>query len=150
MAVGGSPVARLGGEIYMASILIIDDDEDIRDALQMVLESAGYEVKVASNGNEAIELQREEPAQLVITDIIMPEKDGVRTIKEMRQESPGLRIIAISGGGGVEPLTYKPGALTTTAYLAAAKEAGADRVFTKPFDRKDLIQAVDDLLGKLH
>ena len=150
MAVGGSPVARLGGEIYMASILIIDDEEDIRDALQMVLESAGYEIKVASNGNEAIELQREEPAQLVITDIIMPEKDGVRTIKEMRQESPGLRIIAISGGGGVEPITYKPGALTTTAYLAAAKEAGADRVFTKPFDRKDLIQAVDDLLGKLH
>ena len=83
----------------MASILIIDDEEDIRDALQMVLERAGYEVRVASNGNEAIEMQREEPAQLVITDIIMPEKDGVNTIKEMRQESPGLRIIAMSGGG---------------------------------------------------
>lgn len=67
----------------------------------------------------------------------------------MRQEYPGLRIIAISGGGGVEPLAYKPGAVTTTAYLAAAKEVGADRVLTKPFDRKDLIQAVDDLLGKL-
>jgi CheY-like chemotaxis protein len=134
----------------MASILIIDDEEDIRDALQMVLERAGYEVKVASNGDEAIELQREQPAQLVITDIIMPEKDGVLTIKEMREEYPGLRIIAISGGGGVEPLAYKPGAITTTAYLAAAKEVGADRVFTKPFDRKDLIQAVADLLGKLH
>ncbi|MGB5536219.1 MAG: response regulator [Thiogranum sp.] len=150
MAAWGLGVARVDGDIDMASILIIDDEEDIRDALQMVLESAGYEVKVASNGNEAIELQREEPAQLVITDIIMPEKDGVRTIKEMRQESPGLRIIAISGGGGVEPLAYKPGAITTTAYLAAAKEVGADRVFAKPFDRKDLIQAVDDLLGKLH
>ena len=125
MAAWGLGVARVDGDIDMASILIIDDEEDIRDALQMVLESAGYEVKVASNG-------------------------GVRTIKEMRQESPGLRIIAISGGGGVEPLAYKPGAITTTAYLAAAKEVGADRVFTKPFDRKDLIQAVDDLLGKLH
>jgi len=134
----------------MASILIIDDEEDIRDALQMVLERAGYEVRVASNGNEAIELQREAPAQLVITDIIMPEKDGVRTIKELSREFPGVRIIAISGGGGVEPLAYKPGAITTTAYLAAAKEVGADRVFAKPFDRKDLIQAVDDLLGKLH
>jgi CheY-like chemotaxis protein len=134
----------------MASILIIDDEEDIRDALQMVLEGIGYEVRVASDGNEAIELQREKPAQLVITDIIMPEKDGVRTIKEMRREFPAVRIIAISGGGGVEPLAYKPGAITTTAYLAAAKEVGADRVFTKPFDRKDLIQAVNGLLGKLH
>jgi len=150
MPVWGSRVARVDGDSYMASILIIDDEEDIRDALQMILERAGYEVRVASNGNEAIKMQREDPAQLVITDIIMPEKDGVRTIKEMRQESPGLRIIAISGGGSVEPVAYKPGAITTTAYLAAAKEVGADRVFTKPFDRQDLIQAVDEMLGKLH
>jgi len=150
MAAWGLGVARVDGEIYMASILIIDDEENIRDSLQMVLERAGYEVRVASDGNEAIELQREKPAQLVITDIKMPEKDGVRTIKEMRREFPAVRIIAISGGGSVEPLAYKPGAITTTAYLAAAKEVGADRVFAKPFDRKNLIQAVDDLLGKLH
>ncbi|NOQ87627.1 MAG: response regulator [Gammaproteobacteria bacterium] len=134
----------------MGSILIIDDEEDIRDALQMVLESAGHDVKVASNGNDAVELQREEPADLIITDIIMPGKDGVDTIKEIRQEFPGIRIIAISGGGGVQPTEYVPEAITTTAYLAAAKEAGADMVFTKPFERKDLIQAVDDLFGKLH
>lgn len=134
----------------MGSILIIDDEEDIRDALQMVLESAGHDVKVASNGNDAVELQREEPADLIITDIIMPGKDGVGTIKEIRQEFPGIRIIAISGGGGVQPTEYVPEAITTTAYLAAAKEAGADMVFTKPFERKDLIQAVDDLFGKLH
>ncbi|MBE9564767.1 MAG: response regulator [Proteobacteria bacterium] len=134
----------------MGSILIIDDEEDIRDALQMVLESVGHEVKVASNGNEAVELQRGEPADLIITDIIMPGKDGVETIKEIRQEFPGIRIIAISGGGGVQPAEYVPEAITTTAYLAAAKEAGADMVFTKPFERKDLIQAVDDLFGQLH
>lgn len=134
----------------MPSILIIDDEENVRDALQMVLERAGYEVRVASDGNEALEVQREQPVQLIITDIIMPEKDGVRTIKEMHQEFPALRIIAISGGVGVEPFAYKPGAITTTAYLAAAKEVGAERVFTKPFDRKDLIQAVNELLGKLH
>ena len=134
----------------MGSILIIDDEEDIRDALQMVLESVGHEVKVASNGNEAVELQRGEPADLIITDVIMPGKDGVETIKEIRQEFPGIRIIAISGGGGVQPTEYVPEAITTTAYLAAAKEAGADMVFTKPFERKDLIQAVDDLFGTLH
>jgi CheY-like chemotaxis protein len=134
----------------MGSILIIDDEEDIRDALQIVLESVGHNVKVASNGNEAIELQRSEPADLIITDVIMPGKNGVDTIKEIRQEFPGVRIIAISGGGGVQPTEYVPEAITTTAYLAAAKEAGADMVFTKPFERKDLIQAVDDLFGTLH
>ena len=134
----------------MGSILIVDDEEDIRDALSMVLESAGYDVKVASNGNEAVELQREQPADLIITDIIMPQKDGVSTIKEIRQEFPGIRIIAISGGGGVQPIEYVPDAITTTAYLAAAKEAGADRVFTKPFERKDLIKAIDELFAKVH
>ncbi len=134
----------------MVSILIIDDEEDIRDALQIVLESVGHNVKVASNGNEAVELQRSEPADLIITDVIMPGKDGVDTIKEIRQEFPGIRIIAISGGGGVQPTEYVPEAITTTAYLAAAKEAGADMVFTKPFERNVLIQAVDDLFGKLH
>jgi len=133
----------------MPSILIIDDEEDIRDALKMVLERAGYEVRVASNGNEGMALQRKDPAHLVITDIIMPIKDGVCTIKEIRQEFPGVRIIAISGGGGVAQVAYQPEAITTTAYLAAAKAAGADRLFTKPFDRNDLIQAVDDLF-KVH
>jgi CheY-like chemotaxis protein len=134
----------------MSNILIIDDDEDIRDAMQLILEGAGHEVRIASNGNEAIELQRSEPADLIITDIIMPEKDGVNTIKEIRQEFPGIRVIAISGGGGLDLLTYKPEAITTSAYLSAAEKAGADLIFTKPFERKDIIQAVDDLLNKKH
>ena len=67
-----------------------------------------------------------------------------------RTRSPGIRIIAISGGGGVQPVEYAPEAITTTAYLAAAKEAGADMVFTKPFERKSLIQAVTELLVNLH
>ena len=134
----------------MRKVLIIDDEEDIRDALQMVLQSAGYHVWTASNGNEGIELQRSNPVDVIITDIIMPEKDGVSTIRELRQEFPGIRIIAISGGGGIDPVTYKPEAIKTSAYLVAAKEAGADRIFTKPFERKDLIQAVDDLLNKIH
>ena len=134
----------------MSRILVVDDEEDIRDALQMILESAGYDVKVASNGIEAIELQHAEPADLIITDIIMPKKDGVTTIKEIRQEFPGIRIIAISGGGGVQPEDYVPDAISTTAFLAAAKEAGADTVFTKPFERKDLIDAVEGLFANVH
>ena len=134
----------------MASILIIDDEEDIRDALKMVLESAGHAVRLAANGNEALALQRKAAADLIITDIIMPEKDGVSTIKEIREEFPGIRVIAISGGGGVQPTEYVPDAITTTAYLAAAKQAGADRVFTKPFERQELIQAVDDLFVNVH
>ena len=134
----------------MASILVIDDEEDVRDVLRMVLESAGYEVNVAANGNDAMELQRRTPSDLIITDIIMPDKDGVTTIKELRQAFPGIRILAISGGGGIDPMTYKPEAITTTAYLAAAKQAGADQIFTKPFERADLLQAVDSLLKNLH
>ena len=134
----------------MGSILIIDDEEDIRDALQMVLESSGYSVKVASDGNEGVELQRKEPAEAIITDIIMPGKDGVSTIKVLREEFPGVKIIAISGGGGVEQAMYKPSAIKTTAYLLAAKEAGADLILSKPFSSQDMVEAVDGLLGKPH
>ena len=134
----------------MGSILVIDDEEDIRDALKLILESAGYDVTVASTGDDALELQRNKPADLIITDIIMPGKDGVTTIKELRHEFPGIRIIAISGGGGIDAMTYKPEAITTTAYLAAAKQAGADQAFTKPFERAELLLAVDNLLKNLH
>jgi len=131
----------------MSSILIVDDEADIRDALKMVLENEGYDVKVASNGNEAIRYQQNAPADIVITDIIMPEKDGINTIKEISNDYPRTRIIAISGGG--DPVGYKPDAISTSAYLAAAKKEGADLVITKPFERDDILQAVADLL-RLH
>ncbi len=134
----------------MASILIIDDEEDIRDVLQMILEGAGHDVRVASNGNAALGLLHDETANLIITDIIMPEKDGVSTITEIRQAFPYIKIIAISGGGGIDPMTYKPEAISTTAYLAAAKQAGADAVITKPFEREELLTAVASLLSDLH
>jgi len=130
----------------MARILIIDDDEDVREAIKDVLEYAGYDVVAAAGGNEAIELHRKQPVQVMITDIIMPEKSGVDTITEFHEHFPEVKIIAISGGGGFGRSAYKPEAIKTTAYLAAAKEAGADQIFAKPFDRKELIQAVEDLL----
>ena len=131
----------------MCSILIVDDEEDIRDAMKMILERAGHHVQIASNGAEAIEFQRREPVDLMIADIIMPEKDGVSTIKDIRQQYPGIKIIAISGGGGIDMSDYKPESIATSAYLAAAKQAGADFVLTKPFERKELIKAVEDLLN---
>jgi CheY-like chemotaxis protein len=130
----------------IARILIVDDDDDVCEAIKDVLEHAGYEVDAVVGGNEAIEFQRKQPAQVIITDIIMPGKHGVDTITEIRAEFPEVRIIAITGGGGFGRSAYKPEAIKTTAYLAAAEEAGADRVFAKPFDRKALIQAVEELL----
>jgi CheY-like chemotaxis protein len=118
--------------------------------MQLVLESSGHEVELASNGDEAISLHRTAPADVIIVDIIMPVKDGVTTVKELWNEFPGIRIIAISGGGNIEPVSYQPEALTTSAYLAAAKKAGADRVLTKPFERSDIVEAIDELLNRIH
>ncbi|MDH3329555.1 MAG: response regulator [Desulfobulbaceae bacterium] len=118
-------------------ILIIDDDEQIRLILQQMMEWAGYEVMAAENGRVAMDIQRETPADLVITDLIMPEQEGLETISRLRKEFKGIKIIAISGGGRIGP----------EAYLPAALEIGADRVFTKPFEFESLLGAVKELLG---
>jgi DNA-binding response OmpR family regulator len=119
-------------------ILIIDDDEQIRIILQQLMEWAGFEVMAAENGRIAMDLQRKEPADLVITDLIMPEQEGLETISTLKRDFPEIRIIAISGGGRIGP----------EAYLPAALELGADRVFTKPFDIKAILEAVEELLSE--
>ena len=133
-------------ECDMAKIIVIDDEEDIRDVLKEVLERAGFEVSVASNSNDGLELLRHEGADLVITDIIMPGTDGVDTVYRIRMEFPKTRVIVISGGGNVTPMEYEPGAIKTEAYLASASLAGADVTLTKPFDRQDILDAVKELL----
>ena len=90
----------------MALILIIDDDDQIRRVLRKTLERDGYDVADAPNGKEGIRLYRENPADLVITDIIMPEKEGIETIRELRRDFPEVKIIAISGGGRIGPDSY--------------------------------------------
>lgn len=82
----------------MARILIIDDNDDLRTVICGVLESAGHEVVQAADGVQGIELQRRSPVDLAITDILMPEKEGVETIRDLAREFPALRIIAMSGG----------------------------------------------------
>jgi DNA-binding response OmpR family regulator len=129
----------------MAKVIIIDDEKDIRIVLKEVLERAGFEVEVASNSNDGMNLLRENGADLVVTDIIMPGKDGVQTVNEIRAEFPGTKVIVISGGGNVAPMEYEPAAIKTSAYLASASVAGADLTLTKPFDRQELVDAVKTL-----
>lgn len=131
----------------MAKIIVIDDEEDVRIVLKQVLERAGYEVSVASGGREGIDMLREEGADVVITDVIMPGIDGVSTVKEIREKFRNTKILVISGGGNVAPMSYEPDAISTTAFLTSAKKAGADRTLTKPFDRQELIETIRELLG---
>jgi CheY-like chemotaxis protein len=121
----------------MAYILIIDDEVEARVTLREILESAGYEVVEASDGLEGIRLYREKPAELIVTDIIMPYKEGLETIRELTAEFPKAKIIAISRGGRLEP----------EPYLKMAERLGANRIFTKPIEREKLLEAVRELLS---
>lgn len=120
----------------MASILIIDDEEQMRTALCSLLEGSGYEVISASDGKEGLKLYHEKPTDLIITDLIMPEKEGIETIMELKRISPDVKIIAISGGGHNDPEDYLP----------LAKQLGAQRTIAKPFGGEELLKAVRELL----
>ena len=130
----------------MANILVVDDEVEVSAAIRRVLERAGYAVTIAHNATEGLGAVARQQADIVITDIIMPKVHGVELIKQLREHHPRVRIIAISGGGSFGPLGYKPEAISTHAYLAAAREAGAEEILTKPFDLTDLIAAVRRLL----
>jgi len=133
-------------EYDMTKIIVIDDEKDIRDVLKIVLEREGFDVSTASNSDDGLELLRNDGADLVITDIIMPGKDGVDTVYTIRMEFPNTKIIVISGGGKVTPMEYEPSAISTSAYLASATAAGADMTLTKPFDRAEILSAVNELM----
>ena len=120
----------------MSRILIIEDDNEVRDYLESVLSRAGYDVVAATNGKDGVELYHAEPADLVITDIIMPEKDGIETIMDLRRNNTSLKVIAISGGGRAEPENY----------LHSARLLGADKTMRKPFTNEEMLEAVEQLL----
>jgi CheY-like chemotaxis protein len=120
----------------MTRILVIDDDSEVRSLLRRILERAGYQVAEASDGREGIKICRSEPVRLVITDIIMPEMEGMEVIMALRREFPAIRVIAISGGARIQP----------HGYLIMAEKLGAHRTFSKPFDRKELLSAVRELM----
>jgi len=120
----------------MPNILIIDDDNQFRTMLRKMVERNGYEVIEASDGKEGIELYRKNPTDLIITDLIMPEKDGIETIQELKKDFPDIKIIAISGGGRLGPQDY----------LHLAKMLGAQRTLTKPIELDELLKAIEELL----
>lgn len=130
----------------MSKVLIIDDETDVRDALELVLSRAGYEVSAVGDGDAGLEASRELLPDVIVTDMIMPKLDGAQLIRQIKAERPRVRVVAISGGGNFGPAAYQPNALKTEAFLAAAKSAGADRVLTKPFESKDIVEAVGSLL----
>lgn len=130
----------------MPTVLIIDDEEDVADAVRHVLERAGFKVTTTNAAADGIAEFERHPADVVITDIIMPRMNGVEVIKAIRRLGLPTGIVAISGGGNFGPYAYKPEAITTTAYLAAAQQAGADAILTKPFDKDDLLAAVRRLV----
>jgi CheY-like chemotaxis protein len=120
----------------MARILVIDDDEQVLDMLYESLTREGYDVLRASNGEQGLRLYRQEPVDLIITDIIMPEKEGIETIIELRKDFPDVKIIAMSGGGRIGKKDY----------LHLAKIFGVQRTFKKPVAREQLLDAIKTLL----
>jgi CheY-like chemotaxis protein len=121
----------------MARILVIDDEELARFTLREMLEAAGHQVVEATNGQEGTVFQRANPCDIVITDMIMPEKEGLETIVELKGDFPDLKIIAISGGGRTRNMDF----------LKLAGEFGADRIIIKPFSEEDLKEGVNACLS---
>jgi len=117
-------------------ILIIDDEDRTRMLIRKILEREGYEVMEASNGKEGIKHYRANPADLVITDIIMPEKEGIETILDLRKDFPDVKVIAMSGGGHEE----------ADSYLKIAKQVGAVETMNKPIKNEDLVRIVKNIL----
>jgi two-component system chemotaxis response regulator CheY len=119
-------------------VLVIDDDSDVRQTTQWLLEDAGFTVSVVTNGQQGLRLQRVRPADVVVTDIYMPDKDGIETIAEFRQRFPHLPIVVISGAAA---------SVGGTSHLFVARELGAHEVLRKPFDPEKLIEAVRAAAG---
>lgn len=120
----------------MARILVIDDDDDVRAMLCLTLTQSGHSVIEARNGKEGLQQFAHANADLVITDIVMPEKEGLEVLMELRKKQPPVKIIAISGGGRQN----------TSDYLHVAKLMGASKVLAKPFSSDALIAAISELL----
>ena len=121
----------------MASILIVDDEENIRSLLQEKLEDSGYQVTAADDGKSALKLLKDQQFDLLLTDIIMPDTDGLELIRYVKEHFPDLKIIAMSAGGQLT---------NAELYLHPAESLGADLRFNKPFDLDELENAIEKLL----
>jgi CheY-like chemotaxis protein len=121
----------------VTKILVIDDDAIVRKTIVQILEQDGYQVLSAEDGARGMVLFRSEQPDLVITDIIMPEQEGIQTITEMRRAKPDAKIIVISGSGRIGNIDF----------LRIAQHLGASDAIAKPFDRDDLLKRVRHCLN---
>lgn len=121
----------------MARILVIDDEDMVRSTLRYALERAGHQVSEAGNGRDGIKTLARGGIDLLITDIVMPEMEGIETIRAARKEQADLKIVAISGA-----------AATSVDFLELASRLGADEVMRKPFSTQALVDAVERCLPR--
>ncbi len=119
----------------MARVLVLDDEDDMREAVRLALERDGHEVCEAADGVTGLKVFRDCPTDVVITDLIMPNMDGAEVIRDLRRDAPTVKIIALSGRGGV----------CIKANLDRALLTGADRALMKPCDFDELRRAVTEL-----
>jgi DNA-binding response OmpR family regulator len=120
----------------MPGVLIVEDDKELREMLKLTLSRRNFTVFEAENGKSAIAHFKPTITDLVVTDLIMPEEDGLKVVIKLRELKPSIKIIAISGGGKVGP----------GSYLNLAKALGADAIYSKPFSINDLIAKIEQLL----
>jgi len=117
----------------MANILLVDDDDNFRSMLRITLQRLGHQISEASNGLVALKLFQLHLYDVVILDLIMPEKEGIETIRDLRKQRPDVKIIAMSGGGRLKAMDI----------LSVAKAVGADQVLAKPFSNDNLLDALN-------
>ena len=120
----------------MARVLVIEDDKDLRSFIVKIMKTEKHEVVAAANGAAGMKLLQENPVDLVITDIFMPEQDGISTIIELQSDYPAVKIIVISGGGRLESVNF----------LELATNLGADQFLQKPFSVEEMVAMVRGLL----
>ncbi len=121
----------------MATILVIEDNTAVRNTVCRILQSGGYDVTIAEDGRKGMAMFRRQRPDLVITDIIMPEQEGIETIRQILGDQPDAKIIAISGGGRMGHIDF----------LDAARKLGARDILPKPFDPDDLLSRVENCLA---
>ena len=120
----------------MAVVLIIDDDEMIVESLSILLQNEGYDVLSSSNGKNGLKLLGKNRIDVVITDIIMPDKDGIETIREIKKTYRNTKIIAMSGGGKI----------AAKEYLTFVKQLGVRHTLSKPFEKEQILSALEAVL----
>ena len=120
-------------------ILVIDDEPDICEMTKLLLEKAGHDVTCTSDSRLAGRMLKEQPFDAVITDMLMPDKDGLEVMAELRRNHPEVRIIAASGGGRV----------SSDSYLHIARKSGAHALLSKPFTLQELLNCIEEAFSKM-